>query len=70
MAMTRATSPAETHAPAVARAGQFSLRRPAAVWGQVRWRVALSLAGVPVRVGVADCPDRPMTFGALCRIGW
>jgi hypothetical protein len=45
MAMTRATSPAETHAPAVARAGQFSLRRPAAVWGNVRAPV-LSLAGV------------------------
>ena len=46
MAMTRATSPAETHAPAVARAGQFSLRRPAAGWGQVRGPVTLSLAGV------------------------
>jgi hypothetical protein len=46
MAMTRATSPAETHAPAVARAGQFSLRRPAAVWAQVPAPVTLSLAGV------------------------
>jgi hypothetical protein len=71
LAMTPATSPAETHAPAVARAGQSSLRRPAAVWDQVRGPATLSLAGgVPLRVGVADCPDRPMTFGALIRIGW